>query len=342
MSADAMTSRERVLACLRREPTDRMPLMPITMMFAADRIGVRYGDYVRDHRVMVEAQIRTAEEFGFDYVSVISDPAREATDCGADVAFYDDQPPAIRESNALLADKAGLNRLRLPDPLASGGRMRDRVNGVALFRERDPDGLRLIEGWIEGPCAMGADLRGINNLMPDFHEDPDFVSELFEFCFEMELSFARAQIAAGCDIIGLGDAAASLVGPAIYDEFVWPIEKRLVDSIHDLGVPVRLHICGNTRVILDGMGRLGCEMVDIDFLTPMSEARAAMGADQVLLGNIDPVGVLRNGSADGATAAIAECHQAVGDRFIVGAGCEVCRDTPLGNVRAMCDYAFEH
>ena len=61
-------------------PVDHLPLMPITMMFAADRAGVPYRDYATDHRVLAEAQMRTAEKFGFDYVSAISDPAREAAD----------------------------------------------------------------------------------------------------------------------------------------------------------------------------------------------------------------------------------------------------------------------
>jgi Uroporphyrinogen decarboxylase (URO-D) len=72
---------------------DRLPLMPITMMFAADRLGVKYSEYARNHEVLVEGQIRTAEEFGFDHVSSISDPAREAADYGAQVQWYDDQPP---------------------------------------------------------------------------------------------------------------------------------------------------------------------------------------------------------------------------------------------------------
>ena len=73
--------------------------MPITMMFAADQIGVPYGRYARDHRVLVEGQLATAEQFGFDYVSCISDPAREAADCGAAIHYFDDQPPAIDETH---------------------------------------------------------------------------------------------------------------------------------------------------------------------------------------------------------------------------------------------------
>ena len=89
-----MTSRERVFAFLEGRPVNRLPLMPITMMFACDRIGARYRDYCTDYRVLVEAQIRTSEEFGFDYVNTMSDPAREAADCGAAVEFFVEEGPA--------------------------------------------------------------------------------------------------------------------------------------------------------------------------------------------------------------------------------------------------------
>ncbi|MBI5818396.1 MAG: uroporphyrinogen decarboxylase family protein [Verrucomicrobia bacterium] len=335
-----MNGRERVLAMLEGRPTDRLPLMPITMMFAADCIGARYGDYARDHRVMVDAQIRTAEKFDFDYVSSISDPAREAADCGAHIEYFDNQPPAINENDARLADKTELARLKAPDPLG-GGRMHDRVKACALFHERVRGG-KLIEGWVEGPCAEGSDLRGINTLMLDFFDDEKFIRDLFEFIVGMELRFARAQVEAGADIIGVGDAAASLVGPEIYNEFVWPYEKKLVDGLHAMGTRVRLHICGNTGAILEGMGKLGCEIVDLDSMVSLADAREKMGPQQVLLGNINPVSVLRDGTPESVAAAIAECHCQASPRYIVGAGCEVPRDTSEANVLALTHYARSH
>jgi MtaA/CmuA family methyltransferase len=335
-----MTGLERVKSRIATGASDCLPLMPITMMFATDRIGQPYRQYATDYRVMAEAQLRVAEQFDFDYVSVISDPAREASDCGANIRYFDDQPPAIDEGNALLADKTALAALRPPDPLG-GGRMHDRVKGVELLTARIGK-QKIVEGWIEGPCAQGADLRGINTLMLDFFDDPAFINDLFGFVIEMETQFARAQVQAGATLIGIGDAAASLVGPELYREFVWPWEKKLFDNVRAMGVLTRLHICGNTRSVLTEMGQLGADIVDLDYFSPVGEARAAMGPTQTLLGNMDPVRVIRNQTPQQIYEATAACHREAGRHFIVGAGCEIPRGTADENVHALRRYAREN
>lgn len=335
-----MNGKERVLAMFDGHPVDHLPLMPITMMFAADLAGVSYREYASDHRALAEAQCRVSETYGFDYVSAISDPAREVADLGGAVEWFDNQPPAVVESHALLADKSRLAEVSLP-AMTAPGRMRDRIEAVALLKRRT-GGTRIVEGWVEGPCAMGADLRGLNTLMLDFHDDPEFVAALFDFVVAMEIAFARAQVDAGADVIGIGDAAASLIGPRLYERFVLPHEKILVAAIKEMGARVRLHICGNTRKLLRGMGSLGADLVDLDFLSPMAEGRDAMGPDQTLLGNLDPVRVLRDGTPAQVAAEVAECFRAAGPRYIVGAGCEVPRGTPPENLRALCEFARGH
>src|ERR1035441_6136625 len=127
-----MNGRERVSALLEGRPADCLSCMPLTMMFASDRIGAKYLDYATDFRVHVEGQIRVAEDFDFDYVSFGTDPGCEAADCGATVIYFPDQPPAIDESRALLADKRKLVGLRVPDPHAPG-MMHNGLKAVALF-----------------------------------------------------------------------------------------------------------------------------------------------------------------------------------------------------------------
>jgi MtaA/CmuA family methyltransferase len=336
-----MNGYERVVATLERRQTDVLAFMPITMMFAADLIGVPFGRYVTDYKVLVEGQLETARQFDIDHVSCISDPAREAADCGAAVLFFDDQPPTVDESNALLHDKSRLKTLAIPDPHKPGGRVNDRVQAIKLFAQK-VKGEYFIEGWVEGPCAEAADLRGINSLMTDFMDDPEFVRGLFDFNVRMSTVFAKAQIEAGCDIVGIGDAAASLVGPKIYRDFVFPYEKQLVDNIHALGGRVRLHICGNISKSLKDIAPLGVDMIDLDSMVPVDKARVEMGEAQVLAGNIDPVKCLRNGTPESITEAVAACRRAAGTNYIVGAGCEVPRDTSPENLLAMRDYARSH
>jgi uroporphyrinogen-III decarboxylase len=77
-------------------------------------------------------------------------------------------------------------------------------------------------------------------------------------------------------------------------------------------------------------------------MVPLGQARQEMGPQAVLAGNLDPVKVLRNGTPEQITAAIAACHQQAGSRYIVAAGCEVPRDTPPANVSALTAYARSH
>ena len=335
-----MNGRTRILNLLEGRGVDRLPLMPITMMFAADQIGVPYGEYATDHRLLVRGQIETARRFDFDHVSAISDPCREAADLGAVVETFPDQPPAIVESEALLSDFRDLARLDCPDP-ARGPRMADRIEAIALLRH-EIGSEKLVEGWVEGPCAQAANLRGINTLMLDFRDEPEFVRDLCAFCVDLALCFARAQLEAGADLIGIGDAAASLVGPAIYEEFVFPAERRLIDGIRAMGALTRLHICGRPRRLLPRLADLQVDILDLDWMVPIEEARLVCGPEQVLLGNIDPVAVLRNGGPAEVRDGLRRCHAAAGSRYIVSAGCEIVRDTPRPNLLEMVEFARGH
>lgn len=331
-----MNSRERFFAFLEGRPVDRLLVMPLTMMLAAERVGVPYGRYALDYRVLAQAQIRTAEEFGFDHVSAITE-TREARDCGAVIRYFENQPYAIDESQARLGDKKLLAHMKAPDPHV-GESMRDRLQAIALLKEKVGNE-KIVEGWVEGPCGAAADLRGINTLMLDFYDDPDFIHDLFDFVLDLALRFGKAQREAGADLIGIGDPAASLVGPKLYREFVWAWEKKLADGLHAQGLRVRLHICGNTKPILQDVARLGVDIVDVDSAVPMSAAREGLGPNQIVQGGIDPVRVLQMGTPEQVIAAVTECHRASGGRFVLGAGCEIPPGTPLENMRALAQCA---
>jgi uroporphyrinogen-III decarboxylase len=139
--------------------------------------------------------------------------------------------------------------------------------------------------------------------------------------------------------MGIGDAAASLIGPALYHDVVFDFEKRLVDGIQAAGCPVRLHICGNADHLLPDMARLGVDMIDIDCLTDLELARRVLGPEVPILGNYDPVRCLLEGTPEGVFAESARCHQMAGPHYVVGPGCEVPPNSPAENVHAIVEYA---
>jgi MtaA/CmuA family methyltransferase len=210
--------------------------------------------------------------------------------------------------------------------------MSDRLEAVRLFREQ-VGGEVPVMGWVEGALAGAADLRGVTNLMTDLYDRPEWVEELLELCTEVEIAFARAQIEAGADIIGLGDAVASQIAPRLYARYALPYEQRIFAAVHEAGALARLHICGNTSKIVDQMARSGADIIDIDWMVDMEAAAQAFG-DIAICGNFDPVAVMLQGTPDDVYAATQNCMRLGGERAISAAGCEIPDGTPHENLRA--------
>lgn len=87
------------------------------------------------------------------------------------------------------------------------------------------------------------------------------------------------------------------------------------------------------------MARPGCEIMDIDSAVPLAEARARVGREAVLLGGLDPVRVLLHGAPEDVRSAAMQCRRAAGERYILGARCEVPAGTPAANLDVLADCA---
>ena len=331
-----MTSRERYLAVLRGARPDFLPRVPILMQFAAEYIGSNYGAFASDHRVLVDANLRCAEEFGLDQLSAISDPYRETAGFGAPIEFPRDSVPICLKPP--LEDDPDLSKLPRPDPLQAP-RMRDRIEAVRLYGVRASDRYSIM-GWVEGPAAEAADLRGLSNFFIDLLDDPDYARNLMDRCVDTAIDFARVQIEAGADTIGVGDAVASQVSAPVYEALILPAEKRLVNSLHEMGAHVRLHICGNISHLLHGIATLGVDLIDIDHLVDLARARLVLGPRIVIGGNVDPVSCVMRGTPATIQASVARCQNTAGAPFMVCAGCEIPAATPPENLRALCRPIF--
>jgi MtaA/CmuA family methyltransferase len=329
-----MNSFERVQNRLRGEPVDRPPNFDIMMTFAAHFVDEPLSRYYLDYRVLSAANFAVQEAFALDIVQAISDPYREAADFGAAVEFPEDGLPICR--TPLLAEPSDLARLSLPDPY-TGRRMSDRLEAVRAMAERAGGDIPVM-GWVEGALAEVADLRGSGALFMDLYDRPEWLHEALELCTQVEIAFARAQVEAGANIIGLGDAVASQIAPSMYRLFALPYEARIFEAVHEMGALARLHICGNTTHILADMVQSGADIIDIDWMVDMGTAARIFagqdGAGPCVCGNFDPVAVMLQGTPEDVEQATLACMQAGGPHSFSAAGCEIPDGTPPANLHA--------
>jgi MtaA/CmuA family methyltransferase len=331
MNSNDLSPKQRVYAHLARQPVDRIPNLCILMTFAARRICCTYDQYVQDYRLLVEGNLRCCDEFEIDMVSAISDPMREAHDLGAKVVFpMDDVPYA---SEALIKTSKDLLTLQPVQP-DQGRRMSDRISAIRLFKEKAGDTYPIL-GWVEGAFAEACDLHGITETMRDLVDQPDFLQDLMEICTQQAILFAEAQIDAGADFVGIGDAAASLIGPSSYKKFVLPYEQRIIQAIHARGAKAKLHICGNITSLLKILPETGADIIDIDYPVDFKSAVEALRPTIAANGNFEPSAILLQGTVDDVRAAVQHCVSVSDANTFIAAGCEVPRDTPPENLRAI-------
>lgn len=317
---------------------DRLPNLSLTMMFAAREAGVSFGRFCSDYKMLAEGALICHEKYGIDMVCAISDPMREAEGLGAKVIIPEDGVPFCRER--LIKDISEVDKLKVCDP-SMGRRMNDRLEAVRFMKERVGRDVPVI-GWIEGAIAECCDLMDMQEFFVNLFEEPEAVTQLLDICMEQSLLFARAQVEAGADIIGMGDAASSLIGPALYEEFALPYQQRMIREIHHMGALVKLHICGDLNPVLHLVAQTGADIIDLDYMVDMDKAAGLVPEGTSICGNFNPVDVLYLGDPALVRSEVLRC-MAIGNRNfnMIAPGCEIPRDAAPENVMAITRTLWE-
>ena len=306
--------------------------MNIVMAVAAREAGASYREFVTDYRKLAAGSLNCAEKFGLDSVGVISDPMRETAAFGAQIVFPENAVPYAEKP--LVGDDFDLSVLKKFEPETSE-RTLDRLKACELLRSRVGSEYPVI-GWVEGCIAEAADLRGLNELLIDLAAGENYLEDFLSIIHEQQKRFALAQIKAGADIIGVGNAAASLIGPDLYKKYGLPWDKAIVDYVHENSCRVKLHICGNISPLLELLKEVAPDILDIDWMVDFSlAAQTFKGTSIAVCGNINPVEVMMRGSPRSVEEETRRCIDAGADTSLIAGGCEIPAAAPDENFLAM-------
>lgn len=310
---------------------DRTIFSPILMHFIARYAGGNYARFASDHRFLVEANLRALDDFDIDMVGLISDPYRETSAFGARIEYLPEGVP--RCLDLVIKSEEDIRNLKRPD-VYKCERTLDRIRGAELLSKRTTGDVPII-GWIEGPMAEACDLVGIEQFMILQMMNPDSANLLLDKCLVTAKDFAKAQIEAGCDIIGMGDAICSQIDSSTYETFVKERHRDIISFIHAHGARVKMHICGDIFHLLPSLKDLGIDILDLDWQVDPQVAYEMMGPDVIRCGNIDPRYVMDKNPDEINSACKLLCNNEKGRKFILSAGCEIIVTTPAKNLMAM-------
>lgn len=201
---------------------------------------------------------------------------------------------------------------------------------IRLLRE-DVGQEAVIGGMIPGPYTLLLFLIEPGGLFAEMKREPRLVADAL---FHLSTFLSQVGIAyrnAGADFITIHDMGGSpgFIGPAKYEQFVYPAQKLL---IAELPAPRVLSVCGNTNKSIDLLIQTSADAISVDQTNDLAASREIL-TDTLLFGNIDPVATLWQGIDADITEAVQAAKEAGVDA--IWPGCDLVPQTSIENLKAL-------
>ena len=316
----------------------RKPL-PILSFPAVTLLGVSVRELISSDELQVKGMKAVADRTDAAAAVSFMDLSVEAECFGAKITVTDDEVPTVKEP--LITDEDGINELEVPN--VGSGRSSIYINAIKGATEIITD--RPVLAGMIGPFSLAARLFDMTELMMLCYDDPDTVNVLLDKVTDFLTEYALAYKAAGAHGIVMAEPVAGLLSPSLEEEFSSPFVKRIVDTVQDDSFIVIYHNCGgNVHLMLPSILSTGSAAYHFGNAVDLErDILSKLDKDTVVMGNIDPAGVLKLGTPErikNATLDLLERCSSYGN-FVLSSGCDIPPLTPWENLDAFFGAAKE-
>ncbi|MBE9126349.1 MULTISPECIES: uroporphyrinogen decarboxylase [unclassified Coleofasciculus] len=213
------------------------------------------------------------------------------------------------------------------------------VGEILQTLRREVDNKAAVLGFVGAPWTLaayaieGKSSKDYSIIKSMAFSEPSMLHKFLGKLADAIARYACYQIDSGAQVIQLFDSWAGQLSPQDYETLALPYQQRVVRQVKEThpDTPLILYISGSAGV-LERMGRSGVDMISVDWTVDMAEARAKLGAEMKVQGNMDP-GVLF-GSQEFIRDRILDTIRKAGNRgHIFNLGHGVLAQTPEDNVR---------
>lgn len=196
-----------------------------------------------------------------------------------------------------------------------------------------------------GPFTLAARMVGEETFMKSIFKKPAFVEKMVDFCADLLIHLYEPLVNDGLECISIADPTASgdLINKKQMERFAVPALKKMSGWARSKNVHTILHICGDTSDRLELFPLTGCSVIFFDQKVDIQKAKDVLSGKMCFGGNIAPVHVLLNKTADEVEQACREVIEIAGKDggFILVPGCDIPPTIPYENLRRFHDVALQ-
>ena len=161
-----------------------------------------------------------------------------------------------------------------------------------------------------------------------------------KFVYAFLIDYILAYRAAGANGVLMAEPLAGILSPDLEREFSQPYVRQIVAATQTDEFLIGYHNCGNnTPREAESIAANGCRMLHFGNAVDMGEMLARLPEDALVMGNIDPAGLFKNGTPESVRAATLALMERCGSHrnFIPSSGCDIPPLSPWENIMAFFD-----
>lgn len=280
-----------ILRAARGEQVERVP---VWVMRQAGRILPEYrevrakaGSFINlatTPELAAEVTIQPVTRFGVDAAIIFSDILVVPEAMGLPYVMEEQKGPLFPK---VIRSKADLKNIRLANPEEDLAYVLDAIKIV----KKELNGKIPLIGFAGAPftifCYMveGKGSKTFSQAKKMLYAEPELAHTLLQLITDSTITYLKAQITAGANLVQLFDSWAGILSPAQYSEFSTKYMQKICDAIHE--VPVTLFAKG-AFFAREEMGTLNCQTIGLDWNMDIAESRKLVGPNKTLQGNLDP------------------------------------------------------
>ncbi len=317
--------------------TKSVKALPIMTHPGIEKIGKTVRDAVTDGRVHYEAIRYLSDNYPSMACTVIMDLTVEAEAFGSKISMPEDEVPSV--TGRLVQDSEGVEALKIPG--MDAGRLPEYLLANRLAVENIKDKI-VLSGCI-GPFSLAGRLFGLSEIMMELYMDPDTIHRLLDKCTRFLISYCKALKAIGTAGVFMAEPAAGLLSNEDCQAFSSDYVRQIVEALQDDQFSIILHNCGNSGQCTRAMIDSGARVLHFGNRIDMDEVLRVCPSNVLVMGNLDPVGVFKQGSPQ----MVWESSQHLLNKansyrnFVISSGCDIPPHTPLENIAAFFEACAE-